>query len=88
MPFCDYEDSILSFVCFSFGFLNLPIHCQNQDKQISFLEISQFLSELSATFQEALNEEFERFGIELVNFYCESIAPKPEEYEKLRGYKE
>ncbi len=57
-------------------------------KQISFLEISQFLSELSAVFQEALSEEFERFGIELVNFYCESIAPKPEEYEKLRGYKE
>ena len=57
-------------------------------KQISFLEISQFLSELSDAFQEALNEEFDRFGIELVNFYCESIAPKPEEYEKLRKYKE
>lgn len=57
-------------------------------KQISFLEISQFLSDLSIVFQEALYEEFERFGIELANFYCESIAPKPEEYEKLRGYKE
>lgn len=57
-------------------------------KKISFLEISQFLSELSSAFQETLNEEFERFGIELVDFYCESIAPKPEEYEKLRGYKE
>lgn len=57
-------------------------------KQISFLEISQYLSELSVAFQKALDEEFERFGVELVNFYCESIAPKPEEYEKLRVYKE
>lgn len=57
-------------------------------KQISFLEISQFLSELSNVFQETLNEEFDCFGIQLVNFYCESIAPKLEEYEKLRGYKE
>lgn len=57
-------------------------------KQISFLEISQFLSELSDAFKEGLYGEFERFGIELTNFYCEAIAPKPEEYEKLRGYKE
>lgn len=57
-------------------------------KQISFLEISQYLSELSLAFQETLNEEFDRFGIELTNFYCESITPRPEEYEKLRGYKE
>lgn len=57
-------------------------------RQISFLEISQFLPELSAAFQKTLNEEFERFGIELVNFYCESIAPKAEEYEKFRCYKE
>lgn len=57
-------------------------------KRISFLEISQFLSELSSAFQDALNDEFDRFGIELVNFYCESIAPNPEEYEKLREYKE
>lgn len=57
-------------------------------KKISFLEISQFLSELSGAFHEALHEEFNRFGIELINFYCDSIAPKLEEYEKLRGYKE
>lgn len=57
-------------------------------KRISFLEISQFLSELSSAFQDALNDEFDRFGIELVNFYCESIAPNPDEYEKLRKYKE
>lgn len=57
-------------------------------KQISFLEISQYLSELSDAFKETLDDEFERFGIELTNFYCVSIAPKPDEYEKLRGYKE
>lgn len=57
-------------------------------KKISFLEISQYLSELSDSFKEALIDEFERFGIEIINFYCESIAPKPEEYKKLQGYKE
>lgn len=57
-------------------------------KKISFLEISQYLSELSDAFKEALSNEFERFGIEIVNFYCEAIAPRPKEYEKLRGYKE
>ena len=57
-------------------------------KQISFLEISSYLSELSDAFKEAINDEFERFGVEIVNFYCESIAPRPEDYEKLRNYKE
>lgn len=57
-------------------------------KQISFLEISQYLSELSDQFQDLLKEEFDRFGVEIINFYCESIAPRQEEYEKLRNYKE
>lgn len=57
-------------------------------KQISFLEISQYLAELSEVFQEKLREEFSRFGIEIVHFFCESIAPRPEEYQKLRQYKE
>lgn len=57
-------------------------------KQISFLEVSQFLEELSKEFFKSLNEEFDRFGIELINFSCESIAPKPEEYKKLKEYKE
>ena len=56
--------------------------------KISFLEISQYLSELSLEFQKELDKEFDRFGIELVNFYCESIAPREEEYAKLREYKE
>ncbi len=57
-------------------------------KRISFLEISQYLSELSDVFKEAINDEFVRFGIEIVNFYCEAIAPKKEEYEKFRNDKE
>lgn len=57
-------------------------------KKISFLEISLYLSKLSDTFQAVLSDEFERFGIELVNFYCEAIVPRSGEYEKLRGYKE
>lgn len=57
-------------------------------KQISFLEVSSYLSELSDVFKEAINDEFERFGVEVVNFFCEAIAPRPEDYEKLRYYKE
>lgn len=57
-------------------------------KQISFLEISAYLSELSDLFREAVREEFDRFGVEIVNFFCESIAPNQKDYEKLRGYKE
>lgn len=57
-------------------------------KQISFLEISSYLSELSDAFKEAISDEFERFGVEVVNFFCEAIAPRPEDYKKLREYKE
>lgn len=57
-------------------------------QKISFLEISAYLSELSEAYKEKISDEFERFGVEVVNFYCESIAPNPEEYEKLRSYKE
>ncbi len=57
-------------------------------KQISFLEISAYLSELSDLFRGAVRDEFDRFGVEIVNFFCESIAPNQKDYEKLRGYKE
>lgn len=57
-------------------------------RKISFLEVSQYLEELSDVLKEKLNGEFERFGIELVNFYCESITPKSGELDKLRNYKE
>lgn len=57
-------------------------------RQISFLEITQYLSELSDVFKKEIESEFERFGIEVINFYCDSIGPKPEDYKKLREYKE
>lgn len=57
-------------------------------KKISFLEISQFLSELSDILKIELSSEFERFGIEIINFYCESIAPNQNDYKKLREAKE
>lgn len=74
------------------GLINAKIKSITADymikKQVSFLEISQYLAELSDSFKEKLDDEFERFGIDLKNFYCISIAPSPEEYEKLREYKE
>lgn len=57
-------------------------------EKISFLEVSQYLSELSEAFKEKLDDEFERFGMELTHFTCITIAPKQEEYKKLQGYKE
>lgn len=57
-------------------------------QKLSFLEISQYLFELSSSFHETLQKEFDRFGISLDNFFCESIAPNQKDYEKLRGYKE
>lgn len=56
--------------------------------KISFLEISLYLAELSDTFKNALDDEFNRFGIEIVNFYCESITPNSDGYKKLCEYKE
>lgn len=74
------------------GVVNAKIKSVTADymikKQISFLEIAQYLSELSDVFKKRLDDEFGRFGIELTNFYCVSIAPNPEEYERLRNYKE
>ena len=57
-------------------------------KQISFLEISLYLSELSNAFKDVLCVEFDRFGIEIINFYCDSISPKDGEIDKLQKYKE
>lgn len=58
------------------------------EKQVSFLDISLYLDELSDVFKNAVNEEFMRFGIEIINFYCEAIAAKPSEYEKFREHRE
>lgn len=57
-------------------------------KNISFLEITPYLKELSEACRVEICEEFERFGIEIVNFYIETISPPKEEYAKLREHKE
>jgi membrane protease subunit (stomatin/prohibitin family) len=46
------------------------------------------LQELSRECKASLDKEFERFGVELVNFFIESVTPPKDQYEKLRGYKE
>lgn len=57
-------------------------------KQLSFLEITAYLDDISRECQSMIDGEFERFGTELVNFYVEAISPPKNEYEKLRSMKE
>ena len=57
-------------------------------KKISFLEVTGYLDEISKDCEEAVKDEFDRFGAEIVNFYVETIVPSKNEYEKLRNYKE
>ena len=57
-------------------------------QKISFLEVTAYLKELSKECESEVANEFERFGLEVVNFFIESISPPKEEYEKLRVAKE
>lgn len=57
-------------------------------QKISFLEVTAYLQDLSRECQEQVEKEFARFGVEIVNFFIESISPPKEEFEKLRTYKE
>lgn len=57
-------------------------------EKISFLEVTAYLKELSEECQKEIADEFERFGVEIVNFYIESISAPKDEYAKLRTYKE
>lgn len=57
-------------------------------RKISFLEVTGYLDEISEDCRNAVKDEFERFGAEIVNFYVETIAPPKSDYEKLREYKE
>lgn len=57
-------------------------------QKISFLEVTGYLDEISKNCEEAVKDEFDRFGAEIVNFYVETITPPKDEYEKLRTYKE
>ena len=57
-------------------------------QKISFLEVTAYLRELSKECEAEIVKEFERFGVEIVNFFIETISPPKEEFEKLRTYKE
>lgn len=57
-------------------------------EKISFLEVTAYLDELSLKCQKEIVGEFNRFGVEIQNFYIEAISPPKEEFEKLRSYKE
>lgn len=57
-------------------------------EKVSFLEVTAYLDDLSLKCQDVITGEFERFGVEIQNFYIEAISPPKEEFEKLRNYKE
>ncbi len=57
-------------------------------EKISFLEVTAYLDELSRACHEKVSRDFERFGVEIVNFFIETISPPKEDFEKLRTYKE
>lgn len=57
-------------------------------QKISFLEVTAYLKDLSKECESEIAKEFERFGVEIVNFFIESVSPPKDEYEKLRTYKE
>ena len=53
-------------------------------KNISLLDITTYLGELSEVCQNAINEEFNRFGVGIVNFFVESINFPNDDIEKLK----
>ena len=57
-------------------------------QKISFLEVTAYLKDLSKECETEIAKEFERFGVEIVNFFIETISPPKDEFEKLRTYKE
>lgn len=57
-------------------------------KNISFLDITRYYSEIANEMYKIIEEEFSSYGIRLVNLYIESIAPLKEDIAKLQQYKE
>ena len=49
-------------------------------RQISILDVSGHLEELSRDAQAAIYDEFDRFGVEIVNFFIETIKPRPSQF--------
>lgn len=56
--------------------------------KISFLEISAHLDKLSLEYHKVIGEEFERFGLEILNFYVQSILPRDEDIALLKQRRE
>lgn len=54
-------------------------------KDVGLLDMSVYLEEISNVCKERLAPEFERFGIELINFYFESINVPDEDLERING---
>ncbi|MBR4908599.1 MAG: SPFH domain-containing protein [Acidaminococcaceae bacterium] len=59
-----------------------------REKKVSFLEIAEYYQMLSKKALIVLRKDFSDYGIELENFFIESISPPREQFEKLRQYKE
>ena len=53
------------------------------NKQISILDLSVYLDELSQKSFNLLNEEFNKFGFEMINFYYESINIPDDDLERI-----
>lgn len=56
--------------------------------RLSFLDIAAYYDDLSSNAFTLLKNEFNAYGMGLVNFIVESISPPKDQYEKLRQYKE
>ena len=52
---------------------------------LSVFQLSSKLSEISQKVRDNIVEEFNRFGIELVNLTCSNISIPPEEMQKIQG---
>ncbi len=57
-------------------------------QKISFLDVTAYLTDLSKECNNAVLQEFERYGIEITNLCIETISPPASDYESLRKMKE
>lgn len=58
------------------------------DNKISFLDVTSYLTDLSRCCNDAVANEFEQYGIEIINLCIETISPPPSDYESLKRMKE
>lgn len=54
--------------------------------KISTMDVSIYLEEMSASAKEKLDDEFAKFGLDLVNFFIESISVPDEDLEKINKF--